>query len=96
MRLIPPILPRYRAATAAAAMLVIATGLSAAYAAEPTTPAARANGGFTVAAVAGRKCYCTREYKPVCGLLPNGRMQTFANACTADCAGAMVVRRGRC
>ncbi|MFN3657134.1 MAG: Kazal-type serine protease inhibitor family protein [Pseudolabrys sp.] len=42
------------------------------------------------------RCVCTREYRPVCGRLPDGTERTFPNACTAGCAGAVVVRPGKC
>lgn len=27
---------------------------------------------------------CTMDYRPVCGMLPNGKMQTFGNQCALD------------
>ncbi len=33
---------------------------------------------------------CTREYRPVCGLIDTGELNTFANACTA-CASESTV-----
>ncbi len=43
-----------------------------------------------------RSCVCTREYKPVCGRTAEGVEKTFANACLARCAGAPVLRPGKC
>lgn len=44
---------------------------------------------------AGPGPLCTREYAPVCARR-GGDRQTFANACEADAAGYLIVRRGEC
>ncbi|AXK83576.1 hypothetical protein DW352_25450 [Pseudolabrys taiwanensis] len=91
-----PFFPGHRAAIGAIAVAVIAASLPATMPAAAQAPAARAAGGFTVAGVAGRKCACTRDYRPVCALMPNGAWRTFSNACTAACADGTVIRRGKC
>lgn len=42
------------------------------------------------------RCICTKDYRPVCGRTPEGAQFTYANPCMAGCAGAIVIRPGRC
>lgn len=37
--------------------------------------------------VAGEPCVCTKEYNPVCVLLPDGSLKRFGNECMARCEG---------
>jgi hypothetical protein len=37
-------------------------------------------------------CICTMDYKPVCGC----NQKTYANACSAECAGIMYYKSGKC
>ncbi len=41
-------------------------------------------------------CICTADYVPVCARKPDGRLETYSNACRAGCEGAKVVRKGKC
>lgn len=43
----------------------------------------------------GRTGFCTREYRPVCGIR-NGRQRTYSNACVARRAGARIIGQGQC
>jgi Kazal-type serine protease inhibitor domain len=43
-----------------------------------------------------RPGFCTREYRPVCGVRGYGERQTFPNACTAEAEGYRIVQRGEC
>lgn len=87
---------RHRDAVGAIVMAVVVANLNAFDAAAAQTLVPRATGGFAVADVAGRKCTCNKDYRPVCARLPNGARRTFSNACTADCSDATVIRRGKC
>ena len=67
-----------------------------AYAGAMTARRAAAPACATPARTPLRPCICTREYKPVCGRTPEGGTFTYANPCMAGCAGAIVIRPGRC
>ncbi|MBK6352073.1 MAG: hypothetical protein KA251_00455 [Saprospiraceae bacterium] len=37
-------------------------------------------------------CICTMDYNPVCGC----NQKTYANACSAECAGIKIYKSGKC
>jgi hypothetical protein len=41
-------------------------------------------------------CICMDLYLPVCAALPDGKSQTFSNACFAKCASATIIHQGAC
>ena len=42
-----------------------------------------------------KNCFCTMEYKPVCGQFAAGK-KTYNNKCALECAGATFVSEGEC
>lgn len=42
------------------------------------------------------QCGCTTEYKPICGLNPSGKTQTYDNECVAKCFKATTQHYMRC
>jgi hypothetical protein len=92
---------RHYAFAGAVCFGAVVMAFGAARAEDMKTPGALASGGLladcaTPASTPLRPCICTREYKPVCGRTPGGAALTYSNACMARCAGAAVVRSGRC
>lgn len=67
-----------------------------AYAAATTARGAAAPACAPNARTPPCRCICTKDYRPVCGRTPEGGTFTYANPCMAGCAGAIVIRPGRC
>jgi hypothetical protein len=76
---------------------VVAIGLGAIILAAFPVDSARSQDKSTKPAVTvPQQCVCTMEYDPVCGRTRGGNEASYSNPCQARCAGATVIKRGRC